>query len=334
MGLVLFAPSTFAKSFGVSPPWIVNENIKPGSSFVYVIDLSTNDPDSDMLVFSSISGDPEISQWLTIRNKDGLVMAKGAKHLPMEVDVKIPDDAKFGKYSGRIALKLSPSERQDENVSIMLGGHISVDLEVVSYDVKDYWVKSISTTPGTEGAPVILSMKVKNLGNVPLSSVPVNVDVYDYKTDKLVTKSSASQLSGTVYPHTLKEVQMTIPVNDLEEGSYWIDVNAFKEGQSTYKNRLYLSVASDSLSNAVETSVNVADAMARKELKAAADLASAPTNDNGRSVNLRTTVTVRAPFTNQLIGIIIVLMIVLIVITGRIYTNMKGVHHKRRRRHH
>ena len=41
MGLIMLAPGVSAKAFGIAPPYIVNDNLKPGSSFVYVIDLNT-----------------------------------------------------------------------------------------------------------------------------------------------------------------------------------------------------------------------------------------------------------------------------------------------------
>ncbi len=79
MGLILLAPGVSAKAFGIAPPYIVNDNLKPGSSFVYVIDLNTNDPSEAMIVETEITGDPELSEWLTIQNRDNLMMPKG-KH--------------------------------------------------------------------------------------------------------------------------------------------------------------------------------------------------------------------------------------------------------------
>ena len=59
--LLLFAPAqALAAAFGVSPPWIENEHIKPGTNFVYVINLSANNLAEDMMVDVKLNGDPEI----------------------------------------------------------------------------------------------------------------------------------------------------------------------------------------------------------------------------------------------------------------------------------
>ena len=127
IGLVLLVPGTLAAAFGIAPPWIINENLKPGSNFVYKIDLNTNDPAQDMVVNTKLTGDPEVVEWLTIRNQDTLVMPAGEQHVPMYVDIHIPADAKVGKYKGDIGVRVVPKNtKENGDVSIFLGGHIAV----------------------------------------------------------------------------------------------------------------------------------------------------------------------------------------------------------------
>lgn len=324
MGLYLLAPGVMAAAFGISPPWIVNENLKRGSSFVYVIDLNTNDPAQDMMVSTVITGDAEVLDWLTIRGQKNLMMPKGEEHVPMYVEVNIPPDARLGKYEGDISITVSPKSYNSPTggVGILLGGHVSVQLQVIDYNVTDFWVKRASFQPVIAGETVTVGLVVKNLGNTVLSDVQLNIRVSDYKTGEFITEVSASKLDDLIYPQTVKETAVALPLKDLPVGQYWMEIQAFKGAESVYQNKLFLGIEKSPLNNDLETAVTVGEQGARAVAPAGGVALDQTT------VNLTTTVTVRAPLTNQLIGLMIVLMIVLIVITGKIYGNVR---HKKRR---
>lgn len=332
MALVWFVPGSLAAAFGISPPWIVNENLKPGSSFVYVIDLNTNDPAVNMKVKTTVTGDQEILDWVKVRNAGNLMMPKGEQHYPMYVELNVPPDATAGSYSGDIGVTVEPTSGLPENeVAILLGGHVAVNLDVVNYDVTDYWVKSIGLSPTVEGKPILMDVTLKNLGNTPISKVDTNLKITDYNTGEFVTSLSGNQLGSMVYPHTVKQVELVVPTEGLESGEYWANVNALKNGQSIYENRLFLEITDGKLNNTLQTAVNVALVADQPNADAGLRAATADRTESGdkdSSVSLKTTVTVRAPLTNQLIGLVIVLMIVLIVITGKIYGNVN-----RKRKH-
>ena len=333
IGLILFVPGSLAAAFGVAPPWIINENLKPGSNFVYVIDLNTNDPSMDMDVKSQLTGDSEVLKWVTIRNKDSLVMPAGQQHVPMYVDVNVPSDAKAGKYKGDIGVTVVPKNIEREDVSIFLGGHISVQLDVTNKDITDYWVKSVTVDPITLGQPLTLNIALKNLGNTVISSVKTKVEIMD-KDSKVITSATGDALSKQVYPQTVDDAKISIPVTGLTEGNYWVNVMVYKGSQSIYQNKLYLPVTTIDINNVVRTSVKVGDEEPEMEMKAAAQapVPFAAVNQNGNNVRVKTTVTVRAPLTNQLIGVVIILLGILIIITARmeigIFRKMKNKKHK------
>ncbi len=338
IGLVILVPGTLAAAFGIAPPWINNENLKPGSSFVYEIDLNTNDPAQDMDVKTRITGDDEILEWVTIRDSASFMMPAGQQHVPMYVEVNVPEDAKPGKYKGDIGVTVIPRGIEREDVSIFLGGHISVNLQVVNYDVTDYWVKSVSVDPITEGQPASLNLTVKNLGNTPLSSLKTTVEVFNKKGD-VVANGSGDQLTKTIQPHTVETAKVSVPLPSLESGSYWLNVSALKKGKVVYQNRLYLAVNSVDLNNIVSTSVQVGG----DTMKAAAEANMIKASDSDHSnplvreakksnVQVKTTVTVRAPLTNQLIGVVIILLGILILITARIQTGLFSKFKRSKRR--
>ncbi len=334
IGLVLLVPGVFAAAFGIAPPWIINENLKQGSNFVYQIDLNTNDPVQDMTVKTKLTGDEEVMKWLTVRNADVLMMPAGKQHVPMYVDIHIPDDAKIGKYKGDIGITVMPKNTAGNgDVSIFLGGHIAVQLEVINYDVNDFWVKSINVEPMTVGQPVSLKIFVKNLGNVTLDAIKTKVEVTD-KKGNVVANGTGDKLTKLVYPHTVEEAKITVQMPNLDVGNYWANVNAYKDGKSIYQNRLYLTVDDTDVNNVLKTSVQVGEKGSMKSAAGTVPATVVTTTpvvttppvrnhalDNNR-VQVQTTVTVKAPFTNKLIGIVIILLGILIIIATKIQKGM------------
>jgi hypothetical protein len=323
IGLVLFVPGSLAAAFGIAPPWIINESLKPGTNFTYVIDLNTNDPSTDMWVKSTITGDPEILKWITIANKDTLSMPAGQQHVPMTVSVNVPSDAKMGKYKGDIGVTVMPKNLENQqDVSIFLGGHISVKLDVINHDVTDYMVKAVGIDPITEGQPVTLKVSLKNLGNTLISTLKTKVEVLN-KDDEVIATGTGEALTKQIQPQTTDDASLSIPMPGLLAGTYWANVMVYKDSKVIYQNKLYLEINSTDLNNVVKTSVDVG------EVKTAAPYN--PVNEGtGNNVRVRTTVTVRAPFTNQLIGIVIVLLGVLIIIAVKTQRSLfKKNGHKR-----
>ncbi len=342
VGVLVYANYSLAAAFGVSPPWINNDNLKPDSHYVYVIDLSTNDASQEMVVTAKVTGSPEVLQWVTVKNKDNLTMAQGAQHTPLYVEVNVPKEAKAGRYTGNISLTVAPRQLNPNNISILLGGNIAVDLKVVNYDVVDFWVRSISVDPIVEGQPLTLAVDLKNMGNTPVSSLETKVQVLDYKTEKLVATATGGQLNRVIYPQTMDTAEIQVPVPALAAGQYWVKVDALKSGRSVYSNRLFLDVNEPNVNGAVQTSVQVA--LQGEAMKPSAGNNDVRTSVNvvpfmpslGNNVHLRTTVTVRAAFTIQLCLIVIGLLLVIVGISGRIYYTLrkKEHHHAAHHRHH
>lgn len=315
-GIVLFAPShALAAAYGVSPPWIENENIKPGSNFVYVINLSSNDLPSNMKVKTQLEGDPEIMEWLNVENKDKLALTTGQSMVPMSVNVSVPKDAKTGKYHGTLRTTLEAEESGHENVAVLLGGNIRIDLTVVDHDVTDYWVQNITVEPMTEGQSINLKMSLKNLGNVEVEAVQTKLAVIDMKTGEELLNGTIEKLNVPVYPQTMSNATLSLPAPSLMAGNYWVDVEAFKGGESVYQARQNLAVKPVTANGSITTGVNVADANGK--------VRPAATEKKTQSASVPTSVRVKAPLTNQLIGVIIVMLLVLTGIVAKIYLVIK-----------
>ncbi|MBU1015759.1 hypothetical protein KJ657_01580 [Patescibacteria group bacterium] len=321
-GIVLFAPGyALAAAFGVSPPLIENENLKPGSNFTYVINLSANGLSEDMTVYTEFDGDPEIARWVTVVNKDDLVMTTGQSMVPMSVNVNVPADAKVGEYKGNLSISIAPESSHANEVAVLLGGNAKIRLGVVNYDVTDYWVQTISADSIVEGQAVDLKMSIKNLGNTIINNVKTNISLTDIKTRAKVASGSADSLNISIQPQTMADAVLPILIPNLKAGNYWLDIEALKDGKSTYENRLHFTVEPSTVNNALTTVVEVVEEgtvrpVASEEVK----------QQLSPKTSVQTSVTVRAPLTNKLIGAIIVLLIVLTGIVIKIYVTFKKKH--------
>lgn len=320
--ICLFAPSSaLAAAFGISPPWIENQNIKPGTNFSYIINVSSKDLSNKMKVNIDISGDEEIKRWITIPDTDNLIMSTGESLVPMMINLAVPQDALLGNYQGNIKLTLSNINEQPAGIATLLGGNIAVDLNVVNYDVIDYKVKEIKVDSISEGQPLNLKMTVKNLGNKMIDEVETKASIIDQKSDAVIASGSASRLSGPVQPQNMADVQLRVPMADVSAGTYWLDVESFKEGASIYKGRLSLIINPQvRTNNNINTGVEV---MGEGYIKPSAF----NIFKSGGDATVATSVKVRAPLTNQLIIVIIGILLVLTGIVGKFYMTFK----KRRR---
>ncbi len=368
LGALAFSGQSLAAAFGVSPPWIVNDNLKPDSNFVYVIDLSTNEPTQDMVVTAKIAGDSEIQKWVTVKGADNLVMPIGVQSVPMYVEVNVPKGAKLGNYSGNITVTAAPKNLSKGNITIALGGNIVVKLKVIKHDVLDFWVRSIGVDPIVEGQPITLSVDIRNLGNIPILNLDTRVQVLDYKTEKKIASAIGGTLNRPIYPLTLETAKIQVPVANLAQGEYWVKVDAIKGGKSVYQNKLYLKVqpplnnglvqtavqvvtAGEAIKSAtpadVTTSVSVvplgtlADVTTSVEVIQLGTLADVTTSvevvksaapAEGQNAQLATTVTVRAPILNTMLMLVIGLMLVIVGLSYKIYTILNGK--KSDERHH
>ena len=318
MAVVLFVPGqALAAAFGVSPPWVENDNIKPGSSFVYIINLSANDLPQNMAVNTAYEGNTELEKWLTIQNRDNLIMTTGKNIVPMSINVHVPENARPGNYEGNLRLSLVAANNQTNSITTLLGGNVTIRLNVVDYDVTEYKIREISVDPIIEGQPIGLAMTVQNLGNTEIASVKTKASVLDKKSNAVIFSGAVNQLNVTVQPQTKTTTKLTLPVPGLTAGDYWLDVEATENNGNLYKNRLHLTVTPQLNNNIVSTDVTVAPEGWIKPVAM---------NDmfkSGQNANVETSVKVRAPLTNQLIMVMIGILLVLTGIVGKFYLTFK-----------
>ena len=243
--LSIHIPVTNA-AFGASPPWVKNDHLLPGTTFEQVIKLSRSDVSTDMKASIRFLGEDEVNKWLTIENKDKLIIKKGEKVLPMKVTVQAPKNAVMKDYKGGIFVTLESI--QDEKlgkggqVAIKLGAHIAVDLNVTGTKVTDYKIKSITVDSIKEEEPFHLNIEIENKGNTEVKEINGKVDIRDQKDGKLIKSLSFKNLKKSVLPNSVANVRFDFNSLELTTGQYWVDVNVMKDGKEVYTNRLHQDV--------------------------------------------------------------------------------------------
>lgn len=226
-------------AFGVSPPWVRNDHLLPGSSFEEIIYLSRNETDGAMQVVTKFTGDKDLLKWIAIRNKDNLIFQPGQTVVPMTVAVEIPQTAELRDYKGGIFVTLEPlgGSAGGGQVAIMLGAHISVELSVIDQAVTDYKVKGMSVERLEENEPFSVNVKVANTGNTDVSDIEGEIDIYDSTRTEVIKSMPFNPLSEPVAADKTEEVKMVFENYILENGEYWVNVKATKDGEAVYEDR-------------------------------------------------------------------------------------------------
>jgi len=249
--IILFAASIFSyvsnsnAAFGTSPPWVKNDHMLPDTSFEQIVKLRRSDTDKEMQAEIRIEGDKKLLKWITIEDKDNLIMRTGQSMLPMKVTVDVPKRAELRSYKGHIYIKMLPvvsGGLGGGQVAITLGATISIDITVTGQAVLEYKVQSISVNPLTEGKPFSIRLAVANLGNVSVSEIEGKIDIYDENQKEILETLNFTSLNEEIAPDEVKISNMIFEDTVLDPGHYWAFVSSTLDGEVVYENRLPVAV--------------------------------------------------------------------------------------------
>jgi hypothetical protein len=234
-GLICFVEA----GFGVSPPWVKNNYLTPGSRFEQIIYLSRGTPDQELMAQISIDA-PEIKDWITIEKGLRFPLPIGVKQFPMKVIVDVPSDAAYGSYQGYIRVK-AISSGQPGQVATILGARIDVDLIVTEKGFADFRLKGAPFIADIEkGNPLVVLMVLENIGNTRIGPSKINLDIYDISHQRLLRSGEITEVE-LVEPFETKQVGGEMPI-DLGLGEYWADVTIYKEGESLGVSKVHFRI--------------------------------------------------------------------------------------------
>jgi len=236
--------------FGISPPYIKNENLGQGSQYEKKITLVRGDPVEDWKV-EVIINVPGADDWISVDKGKEFIMPEGAQQVPIIFSVNVPKNVKFGRYIGTIRIKTAPVEPPEEGtISILLGGQIDVNLNVQK-NIFDFKVRGVKVSDLEEGNkqwifyfPGIIkfSMQIENLGNINASPSKVVLDIYDEQKNELLETISTTRMNK-INPFEIDWVIAELKTK-LKAGSYYAQYKIFKKDEIVSQGEIHMSILS------------------------------------------------------------------------------------------
>mgnify|MGYP000235728692 CR=1 FL=1 len=236
--------------FGISPPYIKNENLSQGLHYEKKITLVRGDPIEDWKV-EIIVNVPGANDWISVDKGKEFIMPKGAQQVPIVFSIDVPKNAKFGRYTGSIRVKTAPVKDPEEGtISILLGGQIDVNLNVQK-EIFDFNVRGVKAPDLEEGEkrwifyfPGIIkfSMQIENLGNIKAAPSKVIFDIYDEKEKELLETIQTTKMNK-INPFEIDWVIAELKTK-LKAGSYYAQYKIFKKDEIVNQGKIHLSILS------------------------------------------------------------------------------------------
>lgn len=233
-----FARSVSA-GFGISPPYLKNSQLTPGSKYEQQIMLLRSSAEDELTAEVKINA-PEIASWITIDKGTEFPLPKGMVQVPMLVTVNVPKNAELGNYKGSINIRISSGANATNGVAIALGARIDVDLALTNVANSDFIVR-VASIENIEmlkwpwslpifnfflhRVPVVLN--IENIGNVKTAPSKVSLEVFDLTRNRLLESKVDSDIDE-VDPFSTKEVKAYFRTK-LGAGQYWGRIKVYKE---------------------------------------------------------------------------------------------------------
>lgn len=247
--LSLGLTNTALAGFGISPPYVINENLTPGSHYEAKIVLVRGDPEEDWQTNISFNI-PKAEGWISIDKGNQFILPKGEQQVPIFIKVDVPRNAKYGKYKGVLRIETIPVKTASPGlVSIALGGQISVNLDVVKNKIFDFKVRNVKVFDLEEGyrnwlgyhpGQINFAMQIENLGNIKAAPTKVIFNIYDENEKNLLETVETSKIPK-IEPFATEWTVAKLPTK-LIPGSYWAKYQIFKNDEVANDGKVHLSI--------------------------------------------------------------------------------------------
>lgn len=248
----------FAKSasagFGISPPYIKNTQLTPGSKYEQTIVLLRSSSDDDLRATVKINAS-EIASWITIDKGTEFILPKGEVQVPMKVMINVPESAEIGSYKGNLNIKIAAANpAQKSGVAIALGARLDIDLALTNVANSDFIVR-VASIPDFELLKwpwnykifsiflhrVRVVLNIENIGNVPTAPSKVSLELFDITKAKQL-ESSVDKSLEEVEAFSTKEIAAFFPTK-LGAGQYWGRVKIYKDSNIVNSYEIAFTIA-------------------------------------------------------------------------------------------
>ena len=237
--------------FGITPPYVNNDRLTRGTVYRQVINLVRSDPGEELKV-DITTNIPGADSWFSIDQGNEFIIPKGQTQVPMNITVRVPQDAPYQVYTGSIRVRTSSANLSESGtgVSIALGAQVDVNIKVVD-KIYDFDVRSVRISDLEEGrwlwnlffpGKIRFYMNIKNTGNAAFGPTKVHFDIYDANDENLLESTDNTNAIEQVAPFVTKEVVAELPTH-LPAGLYTAKYTIYKNGDVAQQNTLALSIS-------------------------------------------------------------------------------------------
>jgi hypothetical protein len=251
LGIMSFysCPKIASADLGISPPYIRNAGLAPGSHFEQTIFIVRTDAEEDVEAKVEFSV-PGADSWLKIDKTNKFVIPKGEIKFPITFSVDVPVQAAFGRYKGNIRLTTKPlKSAEGGQITLAFGALIDVDINVVAMKIVDYRIRGTKVADVEEAYKigfinppgiVNFSMQIENKGNVKASPTKVMLSIYDSNRTKVINTIETKHVPK-VSPFSTDWVTARIPAY-IQAGSYPTIYKIYRDDKVISEGEIHLSV--------------------------------------------------------------------------------------------
>lgn len=237
--LVLAYANSVSAGFGISPPYLKNSQLTPGSKYEQEIMLLRSSAEDELTAEIKINA-PEIASWITLDKGTEFPLPKGQVQVPMLITINVPKNAELGSYKGSINIRISSGANTKNGVAIALGARIDVDLALTNVANADFIVRvasigNIEMLKWPWSLPIFnfflhrvpVSLNIENIGNVKTGPSKVSLEVFDLTRNR-VLESKIDTGIDEVEPFSTQEVKANFRTK-LGIGQYWGRIKVYKD---------------------------------------------------------------------------------------------------------
>ncbi len=245
--IIYFAFGTLvaSASFGITPPYVRNTSLTRNSTYEQQILLVRGDPNTPLNAQIIVDA-PEIVEG------NSILLPRGEQKVPMTVRIKVPSDAKYQEYEGKIRIRTQATDDQvaEGVVSISLGAQVDISLNVIDRVIEDFRVRKIDVSDLDAGhklgwlffpGKIQFKMSLENTGNVNIAPSDVQFKIYDRTGAVLLEETHHTNRLKKIDPYLTGEITAYLPTR-LPAGSYMARYTIFNNEEIKQEGELNLSI--------------------------------------------------------------------------------------------
>lgn len=231
---LLLSLPLLSSAFGVSPPWINQSNLVPGSHFEKEIFLVRANAEEPLNIEAQFDVPEEIRSWFSIDKGLKFTIPAGTQKFPIIVNIDVPKGTELGFYKGFLRVRSLPKtdELKFTGASIATGARIDINLTVGDNIVVDFAINKMDILDIKEGEPAQVLVRMENRGNVETALDRANFELFD-KYGEVRLGFAQTENLPKVPPFKTKEfvLDFDLPIK-LAIGEYWAKATVYKDGVS------------------------------------------------------------------------------------------------------